>query len=70
MTDYTPDEIQKLADGLGKQVAETVDRKGGIAWVLIIAEPGHEGALRSNYTERASVAQSLRETLRMVYGDV
>jgi hypothetical protein len=41
----------------------------GLAWVLLFAEPGHEGALRSNYTERQAVATSLRETLRQVYGE-
>jgi hypothetical protein len=69
MSKYTSQEIEALGDQLGKRIAEIADAKGGIAWILIVAEPGNEGALRSNYTERSSVAQSLRETLRRVYPD-
>ena len=65
MSRYTPAQIHALADKIGRQIAEVADAKGGIAWVLILAEPGNEGALRSNYTARESVATSLRETLRI-----
>lgn len=65
----TAAEIEALADRIAADIVKRLSPAGGVAWVLLIAEPGHEGALRSNYTEREAVATSLRETLRLVYGE-
>jgi hypothetical protein len=67
MARFTPEEIQVIADRLARNLIAEMPE--GLAWVLLFAEPGHEGALRSNYTERQAVETSLRETLRQVYGE-